>query len=89
VIGDAINVGARVESATRQTGGTVLTTRTRDGCSRAEPLPSNHGSGQRLHSTALIADGDHARADAYVSLADIASAAVVAIGLPIATRSSA
>jgi Co/Zn/Cd efflux system component len=47
-------------------------------------LPSNHGSGQRLHSPALIADGDHARADAYVSLAVIASAAVVAIGLPIA-----
>ena len=31
-----------------------------------------------------IADGHHARADAYVSLAVIASAAVVAIGLPIA-----
>ena len=32
----------------------------------------------------MIADGNHARADAYVSLAVIASAAVVAIGLPVA-----
>src|SRR3954453_16898037 len=41
-------------------------------------------AGQRLDSPALIADGAHARADSYVSLAVIASAAVVAIGLPIA-----
>jgi cation diffusion facilitator family transporter len=41
-------------------------------------------AGRRLRSPALIADGHHARADAYVSLAVIASAAVVAIGLPIA-----
>jgi len=41
-------------------------------------------AGERLESPALIADGHHARADAYVSLAVIASAAVVAIGLPIA-----
>jgi cation diffusion facilitator family transporter len=41
-------------------------------------------AGHRLDSPALIADGDHARADAYVSLAVIASAAVVAIGLDIA-----
>jgi cation diffusion facilitator family transporter len=41
-------------------------------------------AGRRLDSPALIADGDHARADAYVSLAVIASAAAVAIGLPIA-----
>jgi cation diffusion facilitator family transporter len=41
-------------------------------------------AGERLDSSALIADGHHARADAYVSLAVIASAAVVAIGLPIA-----
>jgi cation diffusion facilitator family transporter len=41
-------------------------------------------AGRRLHSPALVADGDHARADAYVSLAVIASAAVVAIGLDIA-----
>ena len=40
-------------------------------------------AGRRLGSPALIADGNHARADAYVSLAVIASAAVVAIGLPI------
>jgi divalent metal cation (Fe/Co/Zn/Cd) transporter len=42
------------------------------------------GAGQRLNSPALIADGAHARADAYVSLAVVASAAVVAIGAPIA-----
>jgi cation diffusion facilitator family transporter len=41
-------------------------------------------AGQRLDSPALVADGAHARADAYVSLAVIACAAVVAIGLPIA-----
>jgi cation diffusion facilitator family transporter len=41
-------------------------------------------AGRRLDSPALVADGDHARADAYVSLAVIASAAVVAIGLDIA-----
>ena len=41
-------------------------------------------AGERLGSPALIADGHHARADAYVSLAVIASAAVVAVGLPIA-----
>jgi divalent metal cation (Fe/Co/Zn/Cd) transporter len=41
-------------------------------------------AGRRLSSPALIADGEHARADAYVSLAVIASAAVVAFGLPVA-----
>jgi cation diffusion facilitator family transporter len=41
-------------------------------------------AGRQLDSSALVADGDHARADAYVSLAVIASAAVVAIGLDIA-----
>jgi cation diffusion facilitator family transporter len=41
-------------------------------------------AGRRLDSAALIADGEHARADAYVSLAVIASALVVAAGLPIA-----
>jgi cation diffusion facilitator family transporter len=41
-------------------------------------------AGRRLDSPALIADGDHARADAYVSLAVVASAAVVALGLEIA-----
>ena len=41
-------------------------------------------AGERLASPALIADGHHARADAYVSLAVVASAVAVAIGLPIA-----
>ena len=41
-------------------------------------------AGRRLDSAALIADGNHARADAYVSLAVIASAIVVALGAPIA-----
>jgi cation diffusion facilitator family transporter len=41
-------------------------------------------AGQRLDSAALVADGDHARADAYVSLGVIASAAVVALGARIA-----
>jgi cation diffusion facilitator family transporter len=41
-------------------------------------------AGRRLESPALIADGNHARADAYVSLAVVASAFVVAIGIPIA-----
>jgi cation diffusion facilitator family transporter len=41
-------------------------------------------AGRRLHSPALIADGHHARADAWVSLAVVASAAAVAAGVPIA-----
>ncbi len=41
-------------------------------------------AGKTLDSPALIADGNHARADAYVSLAVVASAVVVALGLPIA-----
>ena len=41
-------------------------------------------AGARLGSAALIADGNHARADAYVSLAVVASAGAVAIGLPVA-----
>jgi cation diffusion facilitator family transporter len=41
-------------------------------------------AGQRLNSPALLADGHHARADAYVSLAVIASAIVVALGAPVA-----
>jgi cation diffusion facilitator family transporter len=41
-------------------------------------------AGRRLHSPALVADGAHARADAYVSLAVVASAALVAIGADIA-----
>jgi divalent metal cation (Fe/Co/Zn/Cd) transporter len=31
-----------------------------------------------------VADGAHARADAYVSLAVVASAAMIAVGVPIA-----
>jgi divalent metal cation (Fe/Co/Zn/Cd) transporter len=41
-------------------------------------------AGRRLASPALIADGHHARADAYVSLAVVVSAVVVALGAPIA-----
>ncbi len=41
-------------------------------------------AGQRLDSPALIADGNHAHADAYVSLGVIASAVVVALGAPVA-----
>jgi len=41
-------------------------------------------AGKRLDSAALIADGAHARADSYVSLAVVASAIVVALGAPIA-----
>jgi cation diffusion facilitator family transporter len=40
--------------------------------------------GRRLDSPALIADGNHARIDGFVSLGVVASAAVVALGLPIA-----
>jgi cation diffusion facilitator family transporter len=40
-------------------------------------------AGRRLDSAALVADGAHARADAYVSLAVIASAAAVALGLEV------
>ena len=38
-------------------------------------------AGRRLDSPALIADGAHARADAYVSLAVVASAGALAVGL--------
>ena len=41
-------------------------------------------AGNRLDSPALIADGNHARADSYVSLAVVATAAVVAVGIPVA-----
>ena len=41
-------------------------------------------AGKRLHSAALVADGNHARVDGLVSLAVVASAAVVAFGVPIA-----
>jgi cation diffusion facilitator family transporter len=41
-------------------------------------------AGRRLASPALIADGNHARVDGFVSLGVIASAAFVALGAPIA-----
>ena len=40
-------------------------------------------AGRRLSSPALIADGNHARVDGFVSLGVIASAIVVALGAPI------
>jgi cation diffusion facilitator family transporter len=40
-------------------------------------------AGHRLDSPALIADGDHARVDAYVSLAVIGSALAIGAGAPI------
>jgi cation diffusion facilitator family transporter len=41
-------------------------------------------AGRRLRSPALVADGYHARTDGIVSLAVVASAAFVALGLPVA-----
>ena len=41
-------------------------------------------AGRRLDSPALVADGAHARADAYVSLAVVLSATVVALGVNVA-----
>lgn len=40
-------------------------------------------AGHRLDSPALAADGNHARADAYVSLAVVASAGALALGLDV------
>ena len=40
-------------------------------------------AGRRLGSAALVADGAHARADAYVSLAVVASAGALAAGLDV------
>jgi cation diffusion facilitator family transporter len=40
--------------------------------------------GRRLHSPALIADGEHARSDAIVSIGVVLSAACVALGAPVA-----
>ena len=39
-------------------------------------------AGTKLESPALVADGNHARVDGFVSLGVIASAVVVALGLP-------
>jgi cation diffusion facilitator family transporter len=41
-------------------------------------------SGRKLQSPALVADGQHARVDGFVSLGVLASAAVVALGLNLA-----
>lgn len=41
-------------------------------------------AGRRLDSPALIADGNHARADGYVSAGIIASTVLIALGFPIA-----
>lgn len=41
-------------------------------------------AGRALDSPALLADGNHARADAYVSLAVVVSAAAVALGADVA-----
>jgi len=41
-------------------------------------------AGRRLESPALVADGYHARTDGFVSLGVMLSAALVALGLPIA-----
>ncbi|MDX6505941.1 MAG: hypothetical protein QOG06_585 [Gaiellaceae bacterium] len=41
-------------------------------------------AGRTLNSPALVADGNHARVDGFVSVGVIASAAVVALGLPVA-----
>ena len=40
--------------------------------------------GRRLDSAALMADGQHARSDAIVSVGVIASAVAVAVGVPVA-----
>jgi len=41
-------------------------------------------AGRRLDSPALVADGNHARADGYVSAVIIVSTVFIAVGLPIA-----
>lgn len=41
-------------------------------------------AGKHLHSPALIADGHHARADGFVSLAVVASAVLITLNIPIA-----
>ena len=43
-------------------------------------------AGRQLDSPALVADGNHARADAYVSLGVILSAVMVALGFAAADR---
>ncbi len=48
-----------------------------------------HRAGKRLTSPALVADGNHARVDGFVSLGVVASAALVALGYPRADPMSA
>jgi Co/Zn/Cd efflux system component len=48
------------------------------------PHPRGYAPGHRLQSPALIADGNHARVDGFVSLGVLASAAVVGLGLKLA-----
>ena len=48
------------------------------------PLRFGPGPGHRLNSPALIADGNHARVDGFVSLGVLASAALVALGASLA-----
>ena len=46
-------------------------------------------AGRRLNSPALIADGNHARVDGFVSLGVLGERGVVALGARSPTRSSA
>jgi divalent metal cation (Fe/Co/Zn/Cd) transporter len=46
--------------------------------------PSSPSSGRRLSSPALVADGNHARIDRFVSLGVVATAIAVALGAKIA-----
>jgi len=41
-------------------------------------------AGRKLHSPALVADGNHARVDGFVSVGVIGSTVVVALGVPVA-----
>jgi divalent metal cation (Fe/Co/Zn/Cd) transporter len=57
------------------------------GCGRCGGIRSNEvaaqvrlHAGRRLSSPALVADGNHARIDGFISLGVIASACVVALG---------
>ena len=41
-------------------------------------------AGRKLDSPALVADGNHARVDGFLSMGVVGSAAVVALGVPVA-----
>ena len=49
----------------------------------ADRLTEDRGAGCNLNSPALVADGNHARTDGFVSLAVVASALTVALGLDV------